>query len=111
MRLNGCLCSISVFFALRVDSILYVSVENISLDVAHQAVLYIKLVLLSCETIIPFAFLRPLISPDHCVCKLVLTLDFKFSQVDMVISLDDVDIIVMPRMNIGELTETCRLSA
>ena len=72
---------------------------------------YIKLVHLSCVTIIPFAFLRPLIAPDHCVCKLVLTLDFKFSQVDMVISLDDVDIIVMPRMNIGELTETCRLSA
>ena len=29
----------------------------------------------------------------------------------MVISLNDVDIIAMPRINIGELTETCRLSA
>ena len=29
----------------------------------------------------------------------------------MVISLNDVDIIAMPRMNIGELTEPCRLSA
>ena len=27
----------------------------------------------------------------------------------MVISLNDVDIIAMPRMNIGELTEPCRL--
>ena len=64
------------------DFILLVSVENLSLDVAHQAFLYIyiKLVHLSCETIIPFAFLRPLISQDHCVCKLALTLDFKFSQ-------------------------------
>ena len=63
---------------------------------------YIKLVHLSCETIIPFAFFASLISPDHCVCKLVLTLDFKFSQaqIDMVISLNDVDIIAMPRMNI-----------
>ena len=29
----------------------------------------------------------------------------------MVISLNDVDIIAMPRMNIGEFTEPCRLSA
>ena len=29
----------------------------------------------------------------------------------MVISLNDIDIIAMPRMNIGELTEPCRLSA
>ena len=28
----------------------------------------------------------------------------------MVISMNDVDIIAMPRMNIGELTEPCRLS-
>ena len=69
MRHYGCLCSI---FSFHIESAFHpISLcRKLSLDVAQQAFLY-KVG----ASIIPFACFASLISSDHCVCKLVLTLD------------------------------------